>query len=169
MNSISLISFWRHTTYGTWFQQLICHRNTLIIETLCSIRALNHQLTNLEQTQIRCSLHCEWWTVKWRDCASALHSFREFTYLTDVWTKQLLRLKSWVISGNPEQWMEFIRLWWTVIVFKYRYLFHLFDLYCLLVQYSVCFWKLPFLFAFSDEFVWDAKVQRQLLGEVTLL
>ena len=27
-------------------------------------------------------------------------------YRTDEWSKQLLRLKSWVISGNPEQWME---------------------------------------------------------------
>ena len=73
---------------------------------------------NLEQTHIRCSLHCERWTVKGRDCASALHSFKEITYRTDEWTKQLLRLKSWVISGSPEQWTEFHRLWSTVIVFK---------------------------------------------------
>ena len=119
MSSITLISFWTHTTYGTWFQQLLCHPNTLMIDTLCPISTLNHQRTNLEQTRIRCSLHCERWTVKWRDCASALHSFREITYRTDESTKQLLRLKSWVISGNPEQWMEFRRLWWTVIVFKY--------------------------------------------------
>ena len=71
--------------------------------TLCSISTLNQQLNNLEQTHIRCSLHCERWTVKGRDCASALHSFKEITYRTDEWTKQLLRLKSWVISGSPEQ------------------------------------------------------------------
>ena len=78
----------------------------------------HQQLTNLEQTHIRCSLPCEGWTVKGRDCASALHSFNEITHQTDEWTKQLLRLKSWVISGNPEWWMEFHRLWWTVIVVK---------------------------------------------------
>ena len=163
------MSFWTHTTYGIWFRQLLCHRNTLMIDTLCPISTLNHQITNLDQTQIRCSLHCEWWTVKWRDCASALHSFREFTYRTDVWTKQLLRLKSSVITGNPEQWMEFRRLLWNVIVNKYSYLFHLFDLHCLLVQFSVCFWNFPFLFPFFDEFVWEAKVHWQLLGKVTLL
>ena len=40
---------------------------------------------------------------KRRDCASALHSFNEITYQTDEWTKQLLGLKSWVISVNQEQ------------------------------------------------------------------
>ena len=148
MSSITLRSFWTHTTYGTWFQQLLCHPNKLMIGTLCPFKTLNHQLTNLEQTHIRSPLHCERWTVKWRDCASALHSFREITYRTDEWTKQLLRLKSWVISGNLEQWMEFRRLWWTVIVFKYGYLFHLFDLYCLLVQYSVFFLKIYFFVPF---------------------
>ena len=33
-----------------------------------------------KQTQIRCSLHCKRWTVKRRDCASALHSSKEITY-----------------------------------------------------------------------------------------
>ena len=55
--------------------------------------------------------HCERWTVKERDCASASRSFEEITYRTGEWTRQLLRLKSSVISGNPEQWMEFRRLW----------------------------------------------------------
>ena len=41
------------------------------------------QLTHLEQTHIRCSLHCEQWTVKGKDCASLLHSFKEITYWTD--------------------------------------------------------------------------------------
>ena len=59
--------------------------------------------------------------------------FQKITYRTDEWTKQLLRLKSWVISGSPEQWMELNLLWWTVIVSKCSYLFHLFDFYCLLV------------------------------------
>ena len=113
----------------TWFQQLLCHSAKLMIHTLCLIITLNQELNNLEQTHIRCSLH-ERWTVKGRDCASALLSFKEITYRTDEWTKQLLRLKSWVISGSPEQWMEFHRLWWTLIVFKCSYLFHLFDFYC---------------------------------------
>ena len=69
--------------YGTWFQQLLCHSTTRMIHTLCSISTLNQKLNNLEQTHIRCSLHCERWTVKGRDCASALHSFKEITYRTD--------------------------------------------------------------------------------------
>ena len=44
-----------------------------MIDTLCQISTLNQQLTNLEQTHIRCSLQCEGWTVKGSDCASALH------------------------------------------------------------------------------------------------
>ena len=83
MRSITLISFWTRTIYGTWFQQLLCHSTPLMIETLCRISTLNQQLTNLEPTHIRCSLHCEGWTVKGRDCASALHSFNEITYQTD--------------------------------------------------------------------------------------
>ena len=133
MSSIALISFWTRTIYGTWFQQLRCHSATLMIHTLCSISTLNQQFINLEQTQNQCSLHYEQWTVKGRDCASALHSFKEITYRTDEWTKQLLRLKSWVISGSPEQWMELHLLWWTVIVSKSSFLFHLFDFYCLLM------------------------------------
>ena len=168
-SSITLMSFWIHTTYGTSFQQPLCHPNILMIDTLCPISTLNHQLTILEQTHIRCSLHCERWTVKWRDCASALHSSREIAYRTGEWTKQLLRLKSWVISRNPEQWMELHRLWWTVIVFKYSYLFHLFHLFCLLVQYSLFFRKITVLFLFFDEFEWELNVHRQLLGKVTLL
>ena len=143
ISSITLISFWTHITYGTWFQQLLCHPNTLMIDTLCPFSTLNHQLTNLEQTLIQCFLHCERWTVKRRDYASALHFFREITYRTDEWTKQLLRLKSWVKSGNPEQWMEFRRLWWTVIVFKYNFLFHLFDIVC---WFNICCFFENFLF-----------------------
>ena len=81
------------------------------------------------------------------DCASVLRSFKEFTYRTDEWTKQLLRLKSWVISGSPEQWMEFRRLWSTVIAMKCIYLFQLFDFYCLLVQYLL-FLKIYFFVSF---------------------
>ena len=169
MSSIALISFWTRTIYGTWFQQLLCHSATIMIHTLCSISTLNQQLNNLEQTHIRCSLHCERWTVKGRDCASALDSFKEITYRTDEWTKQLLRLKSWVISGNPEQWMEFHRLWWTVIVFKYSYLLQMFDFFCLLVQYLFFFfWKSTFLFLFFDDFEWEVKVHWPLLCKVTL-
>ena len=161
MRSIALISSWARKIYGTWFHQLLWHSTTLMIHTLCSITALNQDFNNLEQTHIQFSLHCERWTVKGRDCASALRSFREITYRTDERTKQLLRLKSWVISGSPEQWMEFNRLWWTVIVFKCSYLFQLFDFYRLLVQYLCCFREnLPLLFPFFDDFEWEVKVHR---------
>ena len=86
---------------------------------------------------------------KGRDCASAWHSFEETTYRTDEWTKQLLRLKIWVISGSPEQWMEFRRLWWPVIVFKCGCLFQLFDFYCLLLQFV--FENLLFLKTLSEK------------------
>ena len=56
--------FLNRTIYGTWFQQLLCHSTTLMIDTLCPISTLNQQLTNLEQTHIRCSLPCEGWTSK---------------------------------------------------------------------------------------------------------
>ena len=149
MRSIALISFWTRTISRTWFQQLLRHSTTLMIDTLRPISTLNQQLTNLERTHIRCSLYCELWIVKWRDCASAVHSFK-ITYRTNEWIKQLLRLKSWVISGNPEKWMEMHRLWWTVIVFKCSYLFHLFDFCCLLVQYLLLIWK----FTFFVPFLW---------------
>ena len=148
-SSRALIAFWTSTINGTWFQQLFCHSTIPMIDTLCPICTLNQQLTNLEQTHFRCSLHCERWTVKWRDWASALHSFKEVTYRTDEWTKPLLRLKSWVISGNPEQWMEFRRLWWAVSVFKCRYLFHLFGCYCLLVKNFLFFRKIYFFCSLS--------------------
>ena len=124
-----------------------------------SNRYLNQQLTNLEQTLIRCSLPREGWTVKGRGCASALHSFNEITYQTDDWTKQLLRLKSWVISGNPERWMEFLRVWWTVIVFKCSHLFHLFDFFCLFVHYLFFFRKFN-LFVHFDDFEWELKLHQ---------
>ena len=149
INSITLISFWTRTIYGTWFRQLLCHSNTLIIDTLRPISILNQQLTILGQTHIRCSIHCERWTVKRRDCASALHSFNKITNQMDDWRKQLLRLKSWVISGNSGQSMEFRRLWWTVIVFKCSFLFHLFEFYCFLVQYSFFFRKITFFCSLS--------------------
>ena len=168
MSSITLISFWTRTIYGTWFQQLLCHSNTLMMHTLCSISTLNQQLNNLEQTQIQCSLHCERWTVKERDCTSVLHSFNEITYQTDEWTKQLLLLKSWVISGNPERWVEFRRSWWAVVVFKCSSLFQLFDFICLLVQYLLLFGKFTFLFLFFDDFEWEVKVEWQLLCKVAL-
>ena len=121
IRSKNLITCWTRNIYSTWFQQLLCHSTTLMRDTLCPKSTLNQHLTNLEQTHIRCSLHCKGWTVKGRDCSSALHSFNEITYQTDEWTKQLVRLKSWVVSGNPEQWMEFHRLWWSVTLFKCSY------------------------------------------------
>ena len=48
INSITLISFWIRTIYGTWFQQLLCQSITLMIHNLCSISTLNQQLNNLE-------------------------------------------------------------------------------------------------------------------------
>ena len=110
ISSIPLITFWTRTFYGTWFQQLLCHSTTLMIESRFPNNTLNHQFTNLEQTHIRCFLHCERWTVRGRVCMSALQSFKESPYRMDEWTKQLLRLKSWVISGSLEQWMVFRRL-----------------------------------------------------------
>ena len=169
MSSITLISFSTRTIYEAWFQQLLCHSATTMIHTLCSISTLNQQLNNIEQTHTRCSLHYGRWAVKRRDCASALHSFKEITYRTDEWTKQLLRLKSWVISGSPEQWMELHRLCWTVIVSKCSYLFHLFDLYCLLVHFLLFFRKFTFLFPFFDDFEWAIKVHCHFLCKVTLL
>ena len=101
---------------------------------------------------------------------SVLHSYNEITYQADEWTKQLQRLKSWVISGNPEQWMEFRRLWWTVIVFKCSYLFHLFDFCCLAgAKIVVSLENLPFLFPFFDDFEWAVKINRHFLCKVTLL
>ena len=135
MSSIAPISFWTRTFYGTCLQQLLRHSTTITIDKLYPISTLNQQLTDPEQTDIRCSFHCERRTVKGKDCASALRSFKEITYQTDEWTKQLLRLKNWVVSGSLEQWMEIRRLWWTVIAFKCSYLFQLFDFYCLLLQY----------------------------------
>ena len=148
MSSIALISFWTRTIYGSWFQQLLCHSATRMIHALCSISTLKQKLNNLERTHIRCSLHCERWTVKGRDCASALQSFKEVTYRTDERTKQLLRLKSWVISGSQEQWMELHRLWRTVIVSKCSYLFHLFDFYFLLAQFLLFFRNFTFFSLF---------------------
>ena len=165
MSSIALISFWPRTFYGTCLQQLLRHSTTIMIDTLYPISTLNQQLTNLEQTHIRCSLHCERWTVKGEDCASALRSFKEITYRTDEWTKQLLRLKSWVISGSPEQWMELHLLWWTVNVSKCSYLFHLFDFYCLLFFAKIQLFCSPFF----DDFEWAVKNHWHFVCKATLL
>ena len=167
MSSIALISIWPRTFYGTCLLQLLCHSATLIIHTLCSIKSLNQQLNNLEQTQIRCFLHYKRWTVKGRDCPSALRSFKEITYRTDEWLEQLLRLKNWVISGSLEQKMEFRRLWWTVIAFKCSYLIQLFDFYCLLVQHLLL-WKITFSFLFFHDFEWEIKVYWQPLWKLTV-
>ena len=82
MSSRTLISFWTRTIYETWFQQILFHSITLMRDTLCRISTLNQQLTNLEQTHNRCSLHCAGWTVKGRDCASAFAFFQR-NYLPD--------------------------------------------------------------------------------------
>ena len=159
ISSITLISFWTRTIYGDMVPAALMSLNHTNGRYYMSNRYLNQQLTNLEQTLIRCSLPREGWTVKGRGCASALHSFNEITYQTDDWTKQLLRLKSWVISGNPERWMEFLRVWWTVIVFKCSHLFHLFDFFCLFVHYLFFFRKFN-LFVHFDDLEWELKLHQ---------
>ena len=72
MSNKHVISFWTRDVCGTWFQQLLSHSATQMIETPSPISTLNQELTNLEQTLTRCSLHYERWTVKGKDCASAL-------------------------------------------------------------------------------------------------
>ena len=69
--------FWTRTISETWFQQHLCHSTTLKTGTLWSITTLNQQLTDLEQTHILYSPHCERWTEEGRDFASASHSFKE--------------------------------------------------------------------------------------------
>ena len=66
-------------------------------DVVAALMSLNHtidtysvfnqypQLTTQQPrtAHIRCSLHCERWTVKGKYCASALHSFKETIYWTD--------------------------------------------------------------------------------------
>ena len=132
--------------------------------TLCPISILEQQVTKLEQTYLRCFLHCERWTVKGRDCASALRSQKEVTYWTDEWTKQLLRLESWVIFGSPEESKEVHHLWWTFVVFRCSYLF---ELFLSIEMFTLFFQKLPFVL-FSDDCEWEVKLHQQLLCKVTL-
>ena len=160
--------FLNRTIYLTLFQQLLCHSTTLMTDTLSPISTINQQFNNLEQTHFPCYLHCERWTVKEKVCASNLHSFREIPYRMDEWTQQLPPLKSWLISGNPDQWKEFRYLWWTEIAFNCSSLFPLCDFYCLLVQYLLFFRKFTFLFPFFDDVEWGVKVSWQLLCKVTL-
>ena len=42
--------FLNPTIYGTWFQQLLCHSTTLMIEALWSISTSKQQLTNLQDS-----------------------------------------------------------------------------------------------------------------------
>ena len=112
------------------------------------------------------------WTVKWKHCASTLHSFRELSYRTDQWTKQLLRLNSLEIIRSPEQCMDFRRLWLNVIVFMCSSLIRLFQFFCCCCNISVFvvfFSKIyPFLFLFLDDSEWVVRVHRQFLSKVTL-
>ena len=82
---------------GTWFQHLLCHSRTLMIDTLCPISTLNHRLTNLEQIHIRCSLHCERWTVKGRDCTSVLHFFNK---VPTRWTSERNSCYGWRVEWS---------------------------------------------------------------------
>ena len=164
ISSIAVLSLWTHTIFGTWFQQPWCHSTTLLIDTLRPISTLNQKLTNLEKTQIRCSLHCERRTVKEKDCPSPLLPFKEITYRMDEWTKQLPRLEIWVNSGNPEQWTDFRQLWWTAIVFKCSYLFQLFDFYCLLVHYMFLFGR----FTVFVLFPWSVWIRSKSLSTTSM-
>ena len=82
MGSLALISLWTRTISGTWFRQLLCHSTTLMTDTLCPISTLNQQLTNLKQSHIRLSPHCERWTIKGRDRAVNFAFFQR-NYLPD--------------------------------------------------------------------------------------
>ena len=123
MRSITLISFWTCTCYGTWNRLLLWHSTILLTGTLCPISIFKQQLPNLEQTYTRCSPYCDRWTANSRDCAAALHLFKEVTYRMDECTKQLPKLSIRAVSGSLEQGMEFHSLQWTVVVFKCSYLF----------------------------------------------
>ena len=116
---IPRIFFQTATIYGTWIGQPLWHSTTLLMRTLYPSSILKQKLTNLEQAFVRCSLHCDRWTVKGNKCASVLLFFIFTTYRTDDWTKQFLRLKRWVIFGSIEQTMEFHCFWRAVIVFNY--------------------------------------------------
>ena len=71
--------------YNLWDMDpaLLSHSTTITTWTLCPTGTLKQQLTNLEQTYIQCCLHYERWTVKGKDWASALNSFRKLTYRTE--------------------------------------------------------------------------------------
>ena len=138
---------------GIWIQQLLCHSTTLMIGTLCPISTLKQQPNNLKQTYFRFSLHCEQWTVEGSDCKSALHFFRRTTNRTDKCRKHLLRMECWVISGSPERWMEFRRLWWSVVVFRCSYFFG-----C--VIFSVCWCNNCFLEKFFIAFLMTSSENR---------
>ena len=165
MSSLPLLFFSNRTVYGKWIQHFLYHSTGLLQGTLCPISTLKQQLTNLKQTHVRCSLHCHRWTVEARSCSSVLRSFKESTHRTNEWTKQLLRLKSWLIKGRPQQGMEFHRLWRTLIVLKCSYLFQLFDFYWLLLK---CFLFSEF-FCFFWSMILSKKVGllQQLLCKVT--
>ena len=168
MRSIPVRSFWTGTVSGTWTQHFLLHSITRPVSTLCPISIPKAQLTNLEQTFICCFLHCDQRTVSETDCALALLSFRKSSYQMDERTKQLLRLRRWKIFGNPEQGMEFHRLWSTAVVLKCRYMIFLFDFDCLLVQCFWCFLKLCcFCSSLFDDFKWEIKLRQQLLWKIT--
>ena len=138
MSSISLKYFPTFKNNGEWFQQLLCQTTTLMIEALCPITTLNQLLTNLEDSY---PMFYALWTMESKRKGLRVSSAFFQSNSTVEWTKQLLRFKSWVISGSREQRMEFRRLWWFVVLIKYSFLFQLFDFYCLLVQYLLFIFK----------------------------
>ena len=83
VSTITLIYFSKRTNHWTWIHRLLCHATTQLKGALYPLNTLIQQLTNLEQTYVRCSLHCDRWSVKGRDCASILHLFKKVTYRKD--------------------------------------------------------------------------------------
>ena len=138
MSSLSPKTFWTLKKDVQWFQKLLCQTTTLMIEALCPITNLNQHLTNLEDSY---PMFYALWTMDSKKKGLRVSSVFFQSNSTVEWTKQLLRFKSWVISGSREQRMEFRRLWWFVVLIKYSFLFQLFDFYCLLVQYLLFIFK----------------------------
>ena len=148
ISSITQISFWTNTIYGTWFQHLLCHSTTLRIDTLCPIGTLNHQLTHPVQTHIWCSLHWERWTVN-GGIASELCFL--LAKLLNRRTSERNSCYGWRIEWHLEirnNGWKYTGLRWTVIASKCSFLLQLFDFYCLREQCLSFFLKIYFFVPF---------------------
>ena len=103
MSSVAHISFWTRTVYGRWFKQLLFDSTTLMIVTLCPSKTLNQQLADLKKDSNPVFSSMRMVDSEGKYWASALHCFKNITYRTDEWMKQLLQLKNFVIAGSSEQ------------------------------------------------------------------